>query len=64
VERHRTPTGALSQLTSYEGEITGTPAAVTAATTYTVTITVVDSAGATATAPVQIVVNPAAGGVG
>jgi hypothetical protein len=50
---------SVSSLSGVAGEITGAPGAVTTATTYTVTITAVDSAGATASKAVSLVINPA-----
>src|SRR5690348_14716855 len=47
---------SVSSLSDYAAEITGTPAAVTAATTYSVTSTAVDSAGAMASATVSLVI--------
>ena len=52
---------SVSAETGGVAEITGTPPAVTAATTYPVTITVKDATGATASKTVSLVINPVAG---
>jgi serine/threonine-protein kinase len=53
---------SISSLSSYDAQITGTPPVVTAATTYSVTITVTDSAGAKDSATLNLVINPAPAG--